>query len=124
MPAILVYLMVQLGLVLSDPRKSVRQVLRSRQWHVWALWSLGVVVVLGCWEFDPGLIVYLADPELLAGVILLMAFQTRRSLGAAGQHITGVCRRSVLRWQHARTCGAVGLRLYANTFQELVTTRG
>ncbi len=123
-PAVLVYLTIQLGLVIANPGKSVRQVIRSRPWHVWALWFVGVVMVLGFWEFDPGLIVYLAEPELLASVMLLMVLQVRRSLQDARQLVEAMGHRSGLRWQHLRTCTRVGLRLYATNVQQRVAISG
>lgn len=124
MPAILAFVVMRLVQVLADPRQSLRGVIASRPWHVWLLWALGSVVVLGFCEFDPGLVVYLADPELLAGVMVLMAFQLRRSLQAAWQFADAAGRRSVLRARHARTCASVGLRMYATDVRERLVAFG
>ena len=123
-PPSLVYLVIQVSVVIANPGTGVRQVLRSRPLHVWALGSVGVVVLLGFIEFDPGLIVYLADPELLAGVILTMAYQVRRSLQGVCQLVEAVGHRSYLRWRHAQTCTRVGLRLYATSVHQRVATSG
>ncbi|MCU1586662.1 MAG: hypothetical protein JWN31_155 [Frankiales bacterium] len=120
MPAILAYVALRLGLVLADPRKSVRHLIKSRPWHVWALWAIGVVVLLGMLELDPGLIVYLADPELLAGVLLLMAFQVRRSLRGFWEVLTYVAHRSLVGLPQLGTRTEVGLRLYAVSLQARV----
>jgi hypothetical protein len=64
--------------------------LRCHSLKVWLLWAVGVIAILQIAKLDPGLLVYLYDPEALAGLVLFVPSFMRRSAGDAVLVVVGV----------------------------------
>ena len=58
---------------------SIRAVLRRHPPHVWVLWILALVALASCPILfsDPGLWPFLADPELIALLVIVFVRQSR-----------------------------------------------
>jgi hypothetical protein len=68
-----------------DAWDAARLIPRLHTRRVWALWLVGALLLLCIAEFEPSVIAYLADPELLAGTVVVSALLLRRALMVAAR---------------------------------------
>ena len=66
---------------------------RGHSRRTWLLWAIGTIVLVSVAELQPGVLVYVYDPELLAGVVAFTSWLVARRTVAVAGWVATVVRR-------------------------------